>query len=139
MSKGNQDHAAAAAAIKERLDFLLEGKCVGTGTPLSAAVATALEVDRRRAPSNDRISLGHSDEQLLKLAADIYKDDICRFLALVEVSAICYSNMKLCGVPDEEALRLVFDYEALSRELRSRTLAAAINSTPVPQNPRHTN
>ncbi len=71
MSKGNQDHAAAAAAIKERLDFLLEGKCVGTGTPLSAAVATALEVDRRRAPANDRNSLGHSDEQLLELAADI--------------------------------------------------------------------
>lgn len=71
MSKGNQDHVAAAAAINDRLESLLEGKCNVIGTPLAAAVATALHVDRRRAPANDRNSIGYSNEQLLRLAIDV--------------------------------------------------------------------
>jgi len=67
---GNQDQFAAAA-INTRLESLLEGDCVGNGTPLASVVATALDVDRRRALANDHIPISYSDEELLKLAIDI--------------------------------------------------------------------
>lgn len=70
MLSGNQDQFAAAD-INVRLESLLEGDCVGTGTPLASAVATALEADRRRAPANDHNSISYSDEELLKLATYI--------------------------------------------------------------------
>lgn len=70
MFSGNQDQFAAAA-INARLESLLEGECVGNGTPLASAVATALDVDRRRAPANDHNPISYSDEELIELAIDI--------------------------------------------------------------------
>lgn len=70
MFSGNQDQFSVAA-INDRLESLLKGKCTRIGTPLAAAVATALDVDRRNAPANVRNSIGYSDKQLLELAIDI--------------------------------------------------------------------
>lgn len=70
MFSGNQDQFAAAA-INARLESLLEGECVGNGTPLAATVATALDVDRRRAPATEHNPISYSDEELLKLATEI--------------------------------------------------------------------
>lgn len=70
MFSGNQNQFAVAA-INARLESLLEGECVGNGTPLATAVATALDVDRRRAPANDHNPISYSDEELIELAIDI--------------------------------------------------------------------
>ena len=70
MFSGNQDQFAAAA-INARLESLLQGECVVNGTPLASVVATALDVDRRRAPVNDQNPISYSDAELLKLAVDI--------------------------------------------------------------------
>ncbi len=70
MFSGSQDQFSVAA-INDRLESLLKGKCTGIGTPLAAAVATALDVDRRNAPADVRNSIGYSDEQLLELAMEV--------------------------------------------------------------------
>ncbi|MBA3863607.1 MAG: hypothetical protein C0517_06660 [Erythrobacter sp.] len=70
MFSGNQDQFAADA-INARLESLLQGECVGNGTPLASVVATALDVDRRRSPVNDHNSISYSNGELLKLATDI--------------------------------------------------------------------
>lgn len=71
MFSGNQDQFAVAA-INTRLESLLEGECVGNGTPLAAAVTAALDMDRRRAPATAVDAIIYSDEQLIELAAAIW-------------------------------------------------------------------
>lgn len=68
MFVGNQKQFVAEG-IRERLELLLEGVDVGNGTPLAAAVVSALHVDWRI--SGNRTADTYSDDELLDLAYEI--------------------------------------------------------------------
>ena len=68
MFVGNQEQFVAEG-LKARLEFLLDGVDVGNGTPLAAAVVSALHVDRRI--SGSRTADTYTDNELMDLAYDI--------------------------------------------------------------------